>query len=187
MQKLTGIVIRETKINEADKMLTVLTEELGPISVMAKNIRKNKSRISAAAGFLCYSDFVLSGGPEIYYVNQCSLIQNFYNISADIQKLALASYMGHITTQLFPVGEPQTEAVRLFLNTLYVLANTDKDLFLIKSAFEFRIMMYAGYMPDVFKCAICGAEHFPMYLDVHVVVRLYINFLNLWCMLYVIF
>ena len=166
IQKLTGIVIRETKINEADKMLTVLTGELGPVSVLAKNIRKNKSKISAAAGFLCYSDFVLSGGPDVYYINQCSLIESFFKISDDIQKLALADYLGNITADLSPIGEPQPETVKLFLNTLYVLANTDKNIFLIKSVFELRLMMCQGYMPDVFSCSNCGGENYPFYFDI---------------------
>lgn len=165
IQKLTGIVIRETKINEADKMLTVLTNELGPVSVMAKNVRKNKSRISSGASLLCYSDFVLSGGPEVYYINQCSLIENFYKIGDDIQKLSLATYMGQITADLSPAGEPQSDAVKLFLNTLYILANTDKNIFLVKSVFELRLMMCQGYMPDVFSCRNCGQEKFPYYFD----------------------
>lgn len=166
IQNLTGIVVRETKINDADKMLTVLTSELGPVSVLAKNIRKNKSKISASAGFLCYSDFVLSGGPDVYYINQCSLIESFYNISDDIQKLALASYLGNITADLSPIGEPQPEAVRLFLNTLYVLANTEKNIFLVKTAFELRLIMCLGYMPDVFSCANCGKEQYPFFFDI---------------------
>lgn len=166
IQKLTGIVIRETKINEADKMLTVLTSELGPVSVVAKNVRKNKSKISAAAGFLCYSDFVLSGGPDVYYINQCSLIESFFKISDDIQKLALAAYLGNITADMSPAGEPQPETVNLFLNTLYVLANTDKNIFLVKSVFELRLMMCLGYMPDVFCCSNCGEDNFPMYFDI---------------------
>ena len=165
IQKLTGIVIRETKINEADKMLTVLTNELGPVSVMAKNVRKNKSRISSGAALFSYSDFVLSGGPEVYYINQCSLIENFYKIGDDIQKLSLATYMGQITADLSPAGEPQEEAVKLFLNTLYVLANTDKNILLIKSVFELRLMMCQGYMPDVFSCRECGQDNFPLYFD----------------------
>lgn len=166
IQKLTGIVIRETKINEADKMLTVLTAELGPVSVLAKNIRKSKSKISSSAAFLCYSDFVLSGGPDVYYINQCSLIESFYDISNDIQKLALASYLGHITADLSPVGEPQPEAVKLFLNTLYVLAHSDKNIFMIKSVFELRLMKCLGYMPDVFSCSKCGRELYPFYFDI---------------------
>ena len=39
-------MIRETKINEADKMLTLLTEEMGTLSVCAKNIIKNKDALS---------------------------------------------------------------------------------------------------------------------------------------------
>lgn len=166
IQKLTGIVIRETKINEADKMLTVLTAELGPVSVLAKNIRKNKSKISSSAGFLCYSDFVLSGGPDVYYINQCSLIESFYDISKDIQKLALASYLGHLTADLSPAGEPQPDAVKLFLNTLYILAHSDKNIFMVKSVFELRLMKCLGYMPDVFSCTKCGEEHYPFYFDI---------------------
>ena len=83
-----------------------------------------------------------------------------------MQKLALASYFGQITAELSPAGEPQPDAVKLFLNTLYILANTDKNVFQVKAVFEMRLMMCQGYMPDVFSCSGCGGEHFPFYFDI---------------------
>lgn len=165
IQKLSGIVIRETKVNEADKILTVLTKEIGTISVSAKNVRKSKSRISAGAGFMCYSDFILSGGPDMFYINQCSLIESFFGISCDIQKLSLAVYLGYITQKMAPQGVNQEETVRLLLNTLYTIENSGKDLNIIKSVYELRLACLQGYMPDMSVCSHCKRLSFPCYFD----------------------
>ena len=47
--KTNGLVIRETAVGESDKILTLLTPELGKISVYypaAKNIRSEKPALS---------------------------------------------------------------------------------------------------------------------------------------------
>ena len=59
MQLVTpGLVLREVKIGEADRILTVLTPELGVISVSAKGSLRLKASSSAPAGF-----FVIRNSP----------------------------------------------------------------------------------------------------------------------------
>lgn len=173
IQKLSGIVIRETKINESDKMLTLLTEEMGTLSVCAKHITKNKNINKSAISPLCYSEFVLSGGPDVYYINQCTPIKSFYNISEDVTKFALSSYIAYITAELSPTGENYKEALRLLLNTLYTLSSSDKNVKLVKSVFELKLMTVNGYLPNVFSCTSCGKDKFPAYFDM--------KNLNLYC------
>ena len=58
-----GIVLRGVDTKESDRILTVLTAELGKVAVVAKGARSRRSRITAATQLLVYSDMVLSERP----------------------------------------------------------------------------------------------------------------------------
>ena len=50
------LVLKETPYKEADKMLTVISDEQGKITVLAKGAKKAGSRFLAAASGFAYSD-----------------------------------------------------------------------------------------------------------------------------------
>ena len=43
-----GLILRDTDTKETDKILTVLTAEMGKISVIARGARRKNSRLAAA-------------------------------------------------------------------------------------------------------------------------------------------
>ncbi len=151
-------------MGEADKILTVLTENNGKISVLAKNIRRVKGRFGAGAAFLCYSDFeVEPSRSELYYLRRAVPVQNFFALSTSIEKLALATYMGQVASAIIPDYFPgDSKSLSLLLNTFYILANTDRDIRLVKSVFEMRLMAEEGFAPEIHNCVECGGVHFPM-------------------------
>ena len=158
-------VLRETNLNEADKILTVLTHEKGKISVLCKNVRRIKSRFAAGAHFLCYSDFVIDPGRNMYFLRQCEPCETFYKISEDIEKLALATYLGQLTAEIVPDETDSDQALSMLLNTFYVLCNAEKDLRLVKAVYELRLMSDQGFTPAVLGCEACGEKLFPMEFD----------------------
>ena len=60
LTRVTGLIIKETNVGEADKILTILTHELGIIQAVANGARSYKSKFIAACQLFCYTDFVLS-------------------------------------------------------------------------------------------------------------------------------
>ena len=57
--KTRGLVLRETNYKEADKILTVLTQDEGKRTVKARGCRRRGSRLAAAAQLLVYSEMTL--------------------------------------------------------------------------------------------------------------------------------
>jgi DNA repair protein RecO (recombination protein O) len=60
--KLKGIVIKEVTYSDNDKIITVLTDEMGTITCMAKGAKRTNSSILASSQYLVYSEFVLFKG-----------------------------------------------------------------------------------------------------------------------------
>ncbi|MDF2987500.1 MAG: repair protein RecO [Eubacterium sp.] len=164
--KYKGIVIREVNTGEADKIVTVLTAEEGRISVAAKNARRPKNSLSSGTQLFCFSDYVLFKGKELYNMSCCEVIESNYEIRNDIFKLTYCSHILELIYDNVQEGEPSESILQLLLNTLYVIANTDRSLELVTRVFELRLMALLGYEPHVVSCINCnkpGDEN--MYFD----------------------
>lgn len=153
-----GVVIGETDIGEADKILTVFTKSHGKIKAVVKGAKRSKSSLTACSQFLVYSDYILFRGKDIYKVNSCEVIEPFYNIRNDLQRLTYASYSAEIIGEVVKEELPSYRVLQLFLNTLFALSETDKPLELIIRAFELRLMALIGYKPHIEGCSGCGTS-----------------------------
>ena len=54
-----GLVLKETRYKESDRIITLLTPGLGVISASAQSSLRLKSKLFSACGLFCYSEFVL--------------------------------------------------------------------------------------------------------------------------------
>ena len=66
----TGLVLKETRYKESDRILTILTPELGVISAAAQSSLRLKSKLFSACGLFCYSEFTLAPGRNMYTVRE---------------------------------------------------------------------------------------------------------------------
>lgn len=154
-----GLVIKIANSSENDKILTVLTAEHGKIRVFCKGAKKLKSAFLASTEFLSFSDMILfEGNGELYNLNSAEPINVFYNLRKDIEKLMYASTMAQIINDVCQEEETAYKRLQLFLNTLYVLSETDKNLELVFSIFRIRLLAILGYVPRLRGCVQCGKK-----------------------------
>jgi len=155
--KTNGVILREVKTQDSDKMLTVLTSDLGKIRVSAKHIRNSKK--NSGATFLSYSEFVLSEGRDVYFLRQSSVLESFYEISQNIEMLSLSTYLAQLASEVVPEGAESGDTLSLLLNTYYVLAKKSYDLKAAKLIFEIKLLELHGLMPDFSVCNQCGSSN----------------------------
>ena len=60
--KTKGLVMRETDFGEADRYISVLTEQGVRIEVLCKGVRRRNSRLAAAVRLFCWSELTLYEG-----------------------------------------------------------------------------------------------------------------------------
>jgi DNA repair protein RecO (recombination protein O) len=48
--------------------------------------------------------------------------------------------------------------LKLFLNTLYAISETDKNLDFITAVFKLRLLKILGYMPNIRECTFCKSK-----------------------------
>lgn len=138
-------------------MITILTEELGTVSAVAYGVRSKKGKLAAATQMLCYGEFVLSKkSGDIYRIDAAEIVDAFFPIAEDLQKLALANYLVDLAIDAY--SDSDSHVLSLLLNTLYAISYKDVDVTLAKAVFELKLMQYAGYEPNIKSCIVCGKE-----------------------------
>lgn len=153
--KTKGIIIAEKTMSDFDKMLTILTPNLGKIECVAKGSRRPRSLLMAGTQFLCFGDYLLYKGSENYSMNSCETIELFYNIRTNLDKLKYAVYITKIINDITTENQNNYKVLQLYLNTLYVISNTEKNLEFVTSIFRLRLLSIIGYRPEIRECKFC--------------------------------
>lgn len=156
--KTKGIVIAEHNMGDFDKMLTILTPGMGKISCAAKGARRQKSSLLAGSQLLCFGEYILYKGTNSYNINSCDIIEVFYNIRTDLDKLKYASHITKIISDVTTENQNTYKILQLYLNTLYVISETQKDQDLTLAIFKLKLMCLLGYTPSVEKCINCKSN-----------------------------
>ena len=159
-----GIIIRETDVGEADRIITVLTADCGIVRAFARGSKKITGKLFSQTRLFTYGDFIFNKGRDKYVVTSAARKTGFFAKINDIEKLALAQYICELCSLNVPQEQPESdETLRLVLNTFYAIENTDKPLGLIKPSFELRFISALGYCPDLSACGECSKEDGTMY------------------------
>lgn len=154
--KTKGIVIGVANSSDNDRILTVLTPDLGKISVFCKGAKKSKNALLSCSEYLAFSDMIIFKSPnDTYSLNSAEIIELFYNVRVDIEKLSYVSTITKIIYDVTQENQSSEQVLQLLLNTIYVLSETDKNLDLILLTFELRLLALIGFMPKISKCVSC--------------------------------
>lgn len=164
--KMKGIIIAENNMGDFDKMLTMLTPGVGKISCVAKGARRPKSSLLAGTQFLCFGEYVMYKGQEHYTINSCDTIEVFYNLRIDLDKLQYAVDITKIIQDVANENENSYKILQLYLNTLYMLSETDKNPDFIVSVFKIKLLCFLGFKPRIDSCTFCGAKEKLNYFSI---------------------
>lgn len=150
-----GLVLREVNYRDADKILTVLTESEGRLTVSARGVKRKNSKFTAASQLLAYSDMSLYQRLDKYYLREARAVELFQGLRSDIALLALGSYFAELLEAVSDEDSQNPEILELGLSALYILSKNDRPQELVKAAFELRLMCLAGYEPLLDYCPAC--------------------------------
>ena len=126
MIKTKGIVVSVTTLGEHDKLLTVLSEELGAISVSAKGATSRHNNLKAMTRVFCYGEFVLYDKKSGYYtISEVSPITDFMGLAQDLDRLETANNLVKFVKYTAVENEESGEMRRLLLKSLHPFADTE--------------------------------------------------------------
>lgn len=155
----------QNNMGDYDRMVTLLTPDLGKIGCAAKGARRPKSTLMSGTQFLCFGDFLVYKGAGSYHINSCEPIEIFYNLRLDLEKLTYASKVAKIVNDVTDENQNTYRILQLTLNTIYIISESEKDLDFILSIFKIRLLSLLGFRPVIDKCANCKTKENMRYFS----------------------
>lgn len=150
-----GVVIRQTKYSESDKILTIFTKEKGKVQAIAKGARKPKSHLMGSTEIFCYSEFLMYNGRSLYNINQGQIIDSFYSLREDIYKLSYATFILELIDSSVLEEEANDILFELLVKTLKVLSDMEDDYKKLLFAFQIKYISFIGFKPQLSSCVKC--------------------------------
>lgn len=159
-----GVVLRTTKLGEADRIITVLTREHGRVRAVARGVRRTKSKFGARLEPCSHVDVqFFTRGAELVsrHLPLCTQVETISpyggRIVADYARWTAATAMLE-TAERFTEneGEPAVQQYLLLVGALRTLSSGEHQPHLVLDAFLLRSLAINGYAPSFDDCARCG-------------------------------
>ncbi|MBI1802527.1 MAG: DNA repair protein RecO [Chloroflexi bacterium] len=146
-----AVILKRSDLGEADRLLTLYSASHGKLRVVAKGIRKTKSRKSGHLELFMRSNILLARGRNLDIVTQAEIIEAFLPIRADLERTAHAYYIAELIDQFAEESLENRLVFDLLLTALRRLGDSG-DLWLTARFYELRLLGAFGYQPQLHYC-----------------------------------
>ena len=155
--KVKGIVINDTNYSESSKILNILTENLGFVSVISKGCRNYKSKLRSSSCKLTYGYFYLNYKENgLSTLTEVDIINDFKNIKTDLKRLGYSTYLIDLARQVVKQNE-NSERFNI-LEAALLKIEKSFDPVVITNIAELKYLSFLGVAPVFDKCAVCGGN-----------------------------
>jgi DNA repair protein RecO (recombination protein O) len=143
--KTLAIVINRKNFGEADRIITVFSRDKGKIKIIAKGVRRIKSRRSSQIELLNLSILSISDH-KIPILTEAENVKNFPSVKENLKKSGVAFYLCELIDGLTAEHETNPEVYALLEETLDKLEWEDNYRNLV-SEFEQSLLALLGFWP----------------------------------------
>jgi DNA repair protein RecO (recombination protein O) len=153
-----AIIIKKTKLGEADRILTLYTPHLGKIQAVARGVRRPKSKLAGHLELLTYSLVSLARGRNLDTIIGSQTINSFLPLKSDLWLTSCALYATELVNQFTAEHIENYPLFRLLLKTMEQLCRTGNKELILRH-FELHLLAEVGYRPQLQQCVSC---HLPL-------------------------
>ena len=158
MLKTEAIVLSEIRYKDTSKILNIYTKKYGRISVMAQGAYKPKSILIASTQSFSRSEMCLQKNREFYYINQADLIDSYYDIRENMERMFYGYYLLELINKSTPLEEENEKLFLLLEKGLKSLENLNEDYLKFILSYELKFISFLGYRPNMSNCVICSND-----------------------------
>lgn len=156
LHKTKAVVLRALSYGEADRIITLYSQEFGKIKGIAKGAKRSQKRFgnSLEIGSCISASFFEKETADLVRLGHCDLIRPLAGLHGDIKRLAWASYLIELVEAMTADRIQNKDLFRLLVVFLDI---TDKETFREEwlRVFEVRLFSLVGYEPQLGLCRRC--------------------------------
>jgi DNA repair protein RecO (recombination protein O) len=158
--KTEAIVLRSFRLREADRIIHLYTSTHGRVGAVVKGVRRTKSRFGGRLEPFFRLRLVLyEGRGDLDTVTQAEAVEWYPRLRSRGASLHAAGAACETVHRLFGEQDANPAAYNLLCHELQLL---DSDAHAAgpanQLAFRLKLLLAAGFVPELAACAACGAE-----------------------------
>lgn len=156
-QRVEAVVLRHTDWGEADRLLWIFTRELGKLRVVAKGVRKARSRKAGHLEPFTRVELLLAQGRDLPIITQAEAKDAFLSLRESLVKVGYAAYIVELLDRFTYEEGENIGLYRLLCETLARI-NKENDPAFAARYYEIRLLDLVGFRPQLLRCVNCGAD-----------------------------
>ncbi len=155
--KAKGIVIRRIDYSETSQIVSFVTNEYGKLKVIAKGIKRPKSRLDGALDLLshCEFQFIEKPNTELHILTDCEVVDVFPRLRENPTKADAAFAIAELLDRFVQPGEKSGESYTLAVESLQAVSSAEEQPFRQLAAFVARLLRVHGMLPVTERCVQC--------------------------------
>jgi len=141
-----GIILSRKNYGEADRLLTIFSKHYGKMFIMAKGVRKPKSRKRGHIEIFSRVKYSYSKNDHFILMNEAELVDSYDGIRKSLKKTSLAYYFVEVISKIIQEDEKHEELYQILLKYLDALKDFNK-LKELRYRFIQDVLVSMGYWP----------------------------------------
>lgn len=158
--KTAAIVLKRMDLGEADRLLTLFTQERGKIRAINRGARKPLSKLAGHLEPFVLSNCQFQEGKSFYTVTAAEMVDPYAGVRTHLGKTSVAYYLLEMVDALVSDEEAHPSLFELVVETLAQLEVTETPELLL-AAFRLKLLTELGYRPELHHCLHCQRELQP--------------------------
>jgi DNA repair protein RecO (recombination protein O) len=156
-----GLILRNLRMGDTSRVVTVLSRELGRFSAVAKGVRDPKSRFGASLEILSVASLIVyfRPGRDLQLISDGTLELEIRGLLKSSLRYHYGCAILESLDRLLEEESPVPEIYDLALRVLVLMEESPAGrLPYLLRAFQLRMAGWLGYAPRLDGCARCGSE-----------------------------
>ena len=142
-----GFVLSRKNYGEADRILTVYSKHLGKVTLLAKGVRKPKSRKRGHIEVFSRLKFSASRTKGFDIMTEAELVDSFETIRKDLKKVSVAYYFCELVNRITRDGE-KNDAIFVQMSENLDLMKNGVNLRRLRESFVVDTLVALGFWPE---------------------------------------
>lgn len=165
-QIVKGIVLSSCDYKEKDKLVELFTVEQGKIVAVLKGCKAPNAKLKFAFQPFCFAEYTIIKVGKFYQITNASLIDSFFDLTADLDKYYLSNVMLEMTSVSVDNDEQNPQLFVLLANAIKYVCYDNINPYLVTLKFCNSLMDMLGYKINFAKCSSCGLPYtYKVYLN----------------------
>ena len=159
-----ALILKYRNFREADRILTLLTPDLGKLDALARGARKARSRKAGHVEPFMHVALVLRKSKWLPEVSEVQVRHAFPQCRSTLELMTYASYACELVDNLAHPEEDADLNRRIYQLLFLMLQELDADpnqAPVLARWFDLQALGWAGFQPELFHCLACGQEAQP--------------------------